>query len=89
MFKKIFKKRTAEITIPPDGKIYGNNSELARSINDNVSRIAAEALGFDPNKLSEEELDDFSELGWALYWICRGFHVSKEELEQYEKGTLF
>lgn len=90
LFKKLFKRRNSEekiISIPSsdDGEFYGNTNALLKSIDGDISRTAAEALGFDPNNLSEEELNNFSELGWVLYRMACGFHISKEELERYEK----
>lgn len=91
-FKKLFTRKRVveeEISIPSDGKFYGNTLELRKSIDRNISCATAETLGFNPDELSEEELDDFSELGWVLYWMARGFHISEEELERYKETGHF
>jgi hypothetical protein len=91
MFKNLFKRKKVveedvfELSEDDGIEIEGNTCELLESIHRDMSRAAAEAVGIDPDELDEEELDDFSELGLALYWMARGVHVTKEDLEQLEK----
>ncbi|MBQ9017340.1 hypothetical protein IJ103_03845 [Candidatus Saccharibacteria bacterium] len=79
-------KRTTRKVLSDD-KCSGNTTELLQSIHTDVARTTAKALypNIDVDKLTEEELDDFAELGHMFHLLACGFHASPEDLERLEK----
>lgn len=89
-----FGKRTTKKNEPvvfdekfTDEKCYGNTSEILKSIrNDKANAVIAainecdSGANIDPNKLDEDELDYFAQLGFVIELMALGYHAGAEDI---------
>ena len=81
--KRIVKE---EVSVLPDDKAYG---ELMDSFNAKITRAIAEMLGFNPDELDLETMEDLNCLGWALYWMACGCHATDKDLKRLKATGHF
>ncbi len=77
--KRIVKE---EESVLPDDKAYGNTSELMDSFDAKITRAIAVLLGFNPDELDLETMEDLNYLGRALYWMACGCHATDKDLKR-------